>query len=98
VAACGRLELVTPNLLKGAPYAPCRTETNVSLSDLATLEAYVQAAKKDKTLQSSFFGRYDMSFDDLYGLYIGLLAGAVTAAVTALTSIVGLLVLYVLRR
>lgn len=104
VAACGRLELVTPNLLKGAPYAPCRpvldpcTENNVSLSDLATLEAYVQAAKKDKTLQSSFFGRYDMSFDDLYGLYIGLLAGAVTAAVTALTSIVGLLVLYVLRR
>ena len=74
---------------------PC-TENNVSVSDLAVLDAFVQAAKKDNSLQSQFLR--DMSYEDLYGLYIGLLAGAVPAAIAVFTSVVGLLLLYLLRR
>jgi hypothetical protein len=39
-----------------------------------------------------------MTYDDLYGMYTGLIASAVTAAVTAMASVVGLLLLYLLRR
>lgn len=95
VADCGLLELIAVDVCS-AELDAC-AGNNVSVPDTTVLDAYVQAARSDRTLKTnSIFDA--MTYDDLYGMYTGLIASAVTAAVTAMASVVGLLLLYLLRR
>ncbi len=78
------------------PQENCSPETNVTVDNLALLNSFVEAAKKDRNVGSSIFAGWRMTYDDLNGLYIGLLAGAVSSCALALTAVVGLAIAYIL--
>lgn len=78
------------------PEEDCSLETNVTVDNLALLNSFVEAAKKDRNVGSSIFAGWRMTYDDLNGLYIGLLAGAVSSCALALTAVVGLAIAYIL--
>lgn len=70
------------------------TEQLVTTANLPLLNNFVSAAKSDHALaDGKILKLVPMSYDDLYGLYIGLLAGAVGSGVTLFASIMGLLLI-----
>ncbi len=78
------------------PEEDCSSDTNVTVDNLALLNSFVEAAKKDRTVGTSIFAGWRMTYDDLNGLYTGLLAGAVSSCALALTAVVGLAITYIL--
>ena len=69
----------------------CSGDQAASSSDIAVLNAFVDAAKLSNVVP--LLG-WTWSYEDLQGLYIGLLAAAVAAIASALTALLGLVIAY----
>jgi hypothetical protein len=72
--------------------------TGVSVSSSALYNTFVEAAKRDKTVGVTRLVSRDWSYEDLVGLYIGLLAAAVSAVATAATALMGIGFTYLAER
>ena len=90
ISQCSRLLLLAQSCT-AADYCP--GEMAVAPSDSALLDSFVEAAKKSNG-SANFIGN-DWSYEDLQGLYIGLIAAAITAIATALTALLGLATTYI---
>ena len=89
ISQCSRLLLLAQRCT-AADYCP--GDKAVAPSDSALLDSFVEAAKKSNGV-AKFIGQ-DWSYEDLSGLYIGLVAAAITAIATALTALLGLAITY----